>query len=74
MLDEPAFVHHVEECIAGREVVFPSILLACAGCACCVRDTEAELVRIVFEEALEEGGFAGAAGTGDDYRLRGGSS
>lgn len=34
------------------------------------RDGEAELVRVLGEEALQDGGFAGAAGAGDDDGLQ----
>lgn len=66
MLDEPAFVDELEESCAGGEVVFDAVFFLAARGAGGVGDAEAEALRVVFEEAGEEGGFACAAGAGDD--------
>jgi hypothetical protein len=66
MLDEPVRLDELLEILAGDEMVFAAVFLACARAAGRVRDAEAVAVRVLGEEALEEGGLAGARGAGDD--------
>ena len=66
MLDEPVRLDELLEILAGNEMVFAAVFLAGARAAGRVRDAEAVAVRVLGEEALEEGGLAGARGAGDD--------
>jgi hypothetical protein len=65
VLDEAVCLDQLLEVVAGDEVVFATVLLAGARAAGRVRDAEAA-VGVLGEEALEEGGLAGARGAGDD--------
>jgi len=65
VLDETIRFDELLEVLAGDKVVFATVLLACARAAGRVRDAEAEAVWVLGEEALEEGGFAGARRAGD---------
>jgi hypothetical protein len=66
MLNEALLVHEAQELFLLDKVVFATILLSAARAPRGVRDAEAELVWVLVEEALEDGGFAGAAGPADD--------
>ena len=66
VLNEALLCDQVVELLLGHEVVLDAILLRAARVACGVGDTEAEAVRVVFEEALENGRLAGARGAGYD--------
>jgi hypothetical protein len=66
MLDERVLGDQPLELLLGREVVGHAVLLAVARPARRVRDGEAEAVRVGGEEALQQRGFAGARGPGDD--------
>ena len=66
MLDEAVGLDQLLEVVAGDEVVLAAVLLAGARAAGRVRDAEAVAVGVLGEEALEEGGLAGARGAGDD--------
>lgn len=66
MLDEPVLLHQLSKVIPRDEVVLAAVLLAGARAAGRVRDAEAVAVGVLGEEALEEGGLAGARGAGDD--------
>jgi hypothetical protein len=66
VLNEPVRLDQLLEVLAGDEVIFAAVLLACARAAGRVRDAEAVAVRVLGEEALEEGGLTGARGAGDD--------
>jgi hypothetical protein len=60
MLDEAILLDQLLELLAGDEVVLAAVLLAGARAAGRVRDAEAVAVGVLGEEALEEGGLAGA--------------
>jgi hypothetical protein len=66
MLNEALLVHQLEELFLLDKVVLAAILLSASRPPCSVGDAEAELVWVLVEEALEDGGFAGAAGPTDD--------
>jgi hypothetical protein len=66
MLNEALLVNQVEELFLLDKVVFATILLSAARAPRGVRDAEAKLVWVLVEEALEDGGFAGAAGPAND--------
>ena len=65
-LEEVAALDHAPERRHVDEVVLAAVLLAGARAAGRVRDAEAVAVGVLGEEALEEGGLAGARGAGDD--------
>jgi hypothetical protein len=60
VLDEAVRLDKLLEILAGDEVVLATVLLAGARAAGRVRDAEAVAVGVLGEEALEEGGLAGA--------------
>lgn len=66
MLNEAIGLNKFREILPGHKVVFAAVLLAGARAAGRVRDAEAVALGVFGEEALEEGGFAGAGGAGDD--------
>jgi hypothetical protein len=66
VLDEALLVYQRLEGVLGHEVVLAAVLLAGARCPCGVGYAEAELVGVLFKQALEDGGLAGATGARDD--------
>lgn len=66
MLNEAIGFYKLCEILPGHKVVFATVLLARARAAGRVRDAEAVALGVLGEEALEEGGLAGAGGAGDD--------
>jgi hypothetical protein len=66
VLNEAFLVHQLEELLLLDKIVLATILLSTSRPPRCVRNTEAELVWVLFEQALEDGGFTGAAGSADD--------
>lgn len=72
MLHESLLLHEIQELLFSYEIVFLAILLLSPGPARGVRYAEAEFAGELVEEALQDGGFAGARGPGDDDGLVGG--
>jgi len=72
VLDETVRLDELLESLAGDKVVLATVLLARARAAGRVRDAEAVAVRVLGEEAFEEGRLAGARGAGDDDGAVGG--
>jgi hypothetical protein len=66
VLDEAVCLDQLLKVVAGDKVVFATVFLAGARAAGRVRDAEAVAVGVLGEEALEEGGLAGARGARDD--------
>ena len=66
MLNKPIRLHKLAKLLPRDKVIFTAVLLAGARAAGRVRDAEAVAVGVLGEEALEEGGLAGARGAGDD--------
>ena len=67
MLNKPISLDELSKFLPRDEMVLAAVLLAGARPAGGVRDAEAVALGVLGEEALEEGGFAGAGGAGDDY-------
>jgi hypothetical protein len=68
VLDETVCLDQLLEVVTGDEVVLATVFLTGARATGRVRDAEAVAVGVLGEEALEEGGLAGARGAGDDDR------
>ena len=60
MLNESVLLHKLRESLPCDEVVLAAVLLAGARSTGGVRDAEAVALGVLGEEALEEGGLAGA--------------
>ena len=60
MLNEPIGFNKLLEVLTGNEVVLATVLFAGAGSTGGVRNAETVAVGVLGEQALEEGGFAGA--------------
>src|SRR5690242_11167228 len=71
MLDEALLRDQIVELVPGHKVVLDTILLFAAGIACGVRHAEAEAIRVVLKETLEDGRLASARGAGYDNRAVG---
>ena len=66
VLNEALLRDQVVELLPGHEVVLNTILLFAAGASCGVGDAEAEAVRVLLKETLEDGRLASARGARDD--------
>jgi len=66
VLDKTVRLDQLLEILACDKVVLAPVLLAGARAAGRVRDAEAVAVGVLCEEALEQGGLAGARGAGDN--------